>query len=83
MATSVAACSQKAGTGDDAGPMLISDHGLLTVPAKSALRTHLVVEAVGGGAADRRVEAPAAVSRRSAACSALRWSGSVIVVVFL
>jgi membrane fusion protein, heavy metal efflux system len=61
MATSVAACSQKAGTGDDAGPMLISDHGLLTVPAKSALRTHLVVEAVGGGAADRRVEAPATV----------------------
>jgi membrane fusion protein, heavy metal efflux system len=61
MATSVAACGHKDGSGDDAGPMLVSDHGLLTVPAKSPLRTHLVVEAVGGGAAERRLDAPAAV----------------------
>lgn len=61
VATSVAACGHKNGSGDDTGPMLVSDHGLLTVPAKSPLRTHLVIEAVGGGAAERRLEAPATV----------------------
>ncbi|MGC1302090.1 MAG: efflux RND transporter periplasmic adaptor subunit [Caulobacteraceae bacterium] len=61
MATSVAACGHKDRSGDDAGPMLVSDHGFLTIPAKSPLRTHLVVEAVGGGAAEHRLEAPAAV----------------------
>ena len=58
---SVAACGRKDGASDDPGPMVVSDHGLLTVPSKSPLRTHLLVEAVGGGAADHRLEAPAAV----------------------
>jgi cobalt-zinc-cadmium efflux system membrane fusion protein len=61
MATSVAACGHKQDAGGDAGPMLVSDHGLLSVPAKSPLRTHLAVEAVGGGAASNRLDAPAAV----------------------
>jgi cobalt-zinc-cadmium efflux system membrane fusion protein len=45
----------------DAAPMLVHDGTLLEAPAGSPLRTHLVVQPVGGDAAARRLDVPATV----------------------
>jgi membrane fusion protein, heavy metal efflux system len=41
--------------------MFTDDHGLLSVPAASPLRSHLAVEAVGGAAGAQTLDLPAAV----------------------
>jgi len=57
----LAACKPAADAGDQAGPMLVDNHGLLSVPANSPLRSHLAVAPVAGGSAGGRLETPAAV----------------------
>jgi len=58
---SLAAC-HPAGKGANAtGPMFSDNHGLLTVPASSPLRSRLAVQAVGSGGATATVDVPAAV----------------------
>jgi len=42
-------------------PMFTDDHGQLTIPAGSPLRSHLAVQPVGGGDAAAVIELPAAV----------------------
>ncbi|HEX4180377.1 MAG TPA: efflux RND transporter periplasmic adaptor subunit [Caulobacteraceae bacterium] len=59
-ALSLTACQKKADTGADQ-PMFTDDQGLLSVPASSPLRSHLVVQAVGGEGAVNALELPAAV----------------------
>ena len=56
---SAAGC--KRAQADDAAPMLVHDGALLEAPAGSPLRTHLVVQPVGGDAAARRLDVPAVV----------------------
>ena len=56
---SVAGC--KRAQADDAAPVLVHDGALLEAPAGSALRTHLIVQPVGGGDTARRIETPAVV----------------------
>jgi cobalt-zinc-cadmium efflux system membrane fusion protein len=56
----LAACHRPSG-GDDTAPMFTSDNGLLTVPANSPLRSHLIVQTLGGGANQVGFQAPAAV----------------------
>jgi cobalt-zinc-cadmium efflux system membrane fusion protein len=51
----------RANAGADAGAMFTDDHGLLTVPAASPLRTHMTVRPVNAGAAGAGVDLPAAV----------------------
>lgn len=57
----LAGCKPAGNAGDQTGPMLVDDHGLLSVPANSPLRSHLAVEALSGAAAGGWLEAPAAV----------------------
>ena len=45
----------------DAAPMLVHDGALIEIPAGSPLRTHLVVQAIGGDAGGRRLDVPAIV----------------------
>jgi cobalt-zinc-cadmium efflux system membrane fusion protein len=57
----LAAC-QRANTGGQApGPTFIDDHGLLSVPENSPLRSHLAVQPVTSGATDGGLEIPAAI----------------------
>jgi cobalt-zinc-cadmium efflux system membrane fusion protein len=60
LALSLTAC-HRANAGADAGAMFTDDHGLLTVPAASPLRTHMTVRPVNAGAAGAGVDLPAAV----------------------
>jgi membrane fusion protein, heavy metal efflux system len=45
----------------ETGPMFTDEHGLISVPAGSPLRTHLAVQAVGGGERAAVIELPAQV----------------------
>ncbi len=44
-----------------AAPMFTDDHGMLTVPAGSPLRTHMVVQPVAGGEQSAVIELPAQI----------------------
>jgi len=46
---------------DAAAPMLVQNGALLEAPAGSPLRTHLVIQPVGGNAAARRLDVPSIV----------------------
>lgn len=56
----LASC-HRAGPDSGAAPMMVDDHGFLSVPAASPLRSHLLVQTVGGASDEGRLEAPAAV----------------------
>jgi cobalt-zinc-cadmium efflux system membrane fusion protein len=60
LALPLAACHRSS---DDAGSavMFTDDHGVLTVPANSPLRSHLAVQAVGVGGQSPTLDLPAAV----------------------
>jgi membrane fusion protein, heavy metal efflux system len=60
LAVTLAACGPST-QGEDAAPMFTDDHGLISVPAGSPLRTHLVVQTLGAGASSRTLELPAMV----------------------
>ena len=60
LSLSLAGC-HRAPSGGDAGPMFNDDHGALSVPAGSPLRTHLAVQPVGVGGSVGALDLPAAV----------------------
>jgi len=60
LAAALAACHRPSPDAA-AAPMFTDDHGLLSVPAGSSLRTHLVVQAVGGGDRAAIIELPAQI----------------------
>jgi cobalt-zinc-cadmium efflux system membrane fusion protein len=61
LALMLTACGGSNSAGDNAAPMFTDDHGLLTVPAASPLRSHLEVQAVAGGGQPGFIDLPAAV----------------------
>jgi len=60
LATLLAACHRPA-SGVAAAPLFSEDHGLITVPAGSPLRTRLAVQTVGGGERAAVIDLPAQV----------------------
>jgi len=61
LALSFAACQRPASDVGAGAPMFADDHGLLSVPAMSPLRSHLVVATVGANGAGGGEDLPAAV----------------------
>jgi cobalt-zinc-cadmium efflux system membrane fusion protein len=59
-AAALTAC-HRAPANAEARPMFTDEHGLITVPAGSPLRTHLAVQTVGGGVQPAVIELPAQV----------------------
>ena len=62
LTAALAACHKPASNDAGAGAMFTDDHGLLTVPAGSPLRTHMAIEPVGGGEQAGAVELPAQIA---------------------
>ena len=60
LSLALTAC-HKAGSDASAGPMFTDDHGLLSVPADSPLRSHLAIQSVGGAGGTAVLTLPAAV----------------------
>ena len=61
LALALAACQGPKKNADADTAMFTDDHGQLSVPAGSPLRSHLVVQAVGADSAARMIDLPAAV----------------------
>lgn len=61
LAFPLAACHRPAGNADGDAAMFTDNHGLLTVPATSPLRSHLAIQAVGNGGGAPTLDLPAAV----------------------
>ena len=61
VAIALAACGTSTSSSPDDAVMFTDDHGLLTVPEKSPLRTHLEIQPVSGGGKTLTLELPAAI----------------------
>jgi cobalt-zinc-cadmium efflux system membrane fusion protein len=61
LALALSACHPHADQGGGDPPMFTDDHGLITVPASSPLRTHLAVQTVDGADRGGVLDLPAAV----------------------
>jgi cobalt-zinc-cadmium efflux system membrane fusion protein len=57
----MSACHRPSDAADAGAAMFTDDHGQLTVPAASPLRSHLTVEAIGGAGGAATLDLPAAV----------------------